>query len=498
MPDSALLVPPAVKWVPEYDVTYGDLVADLAATVSIDGRPMVMDPEQRMILDATYAEDAPGVPTCFEVGTVAPRQNIKTAVLQVAALADIEIFRVGLHVWTAHLFKTSTSAFEGLVKMIDSNPEISRNYRPPRTSNGKESIERRTGERIEFHARSERGGRGLTGHRVTLDEGLYLRRTMVGALIPILATIPGAQVRYGSSAGVIDSDVLRELRARGIAGGDPSLAYFEWAARRKPCADERCDHRDVEDPGCALNDRELWAEANVALGRRIPESFIAKARRAMAPEEFAREWLGWWDEAPEDVKLIDLAAWRRAAVEAKAPASVITSRPMLAIEVSLDRTKAAVGLAGYRADGRVQLELAAYGRGVAWVVERVKAMLAKTPTHGVMVDPGSPAGSLITALREAGIEPITVTSRELAQACGKLKSDVEDVDEADPDKPPAVAHVDEQLLNDAVDAVQPRDLAGGMAFDRESYGADTIPLLAVTLAKYGLELKGLDAPPNIW
>lgn len=61
---------PAFGSVPDYPETFGDLAADVA-----DQLGMPMDPEQRLILDAVFAESRPGVPACFEVAAVAPRRT---------------------------------------------------------------------------------------------------------------------------------------------------------------------------------------------------------------------------------------------------------------------------------------------------------------------------------------------------------------------------------------------------------------------------------------
>ncbi len=150
---------PAWSWVPPYPETHGDLAAGVAEQLG-----MPMDDEQKMILDAIYAEDEPGVPTCFQVGIVAPRQNLKTATLEIAAITDVFVLGEPLHVWTAHLFKTSQKTFEHMTRLIGGNEDFRRRcHWPPRTANGDESIELLTGERIEFHARSKGGGRGVAG-----------------------------------------------------------------------------------------------------------------------------------------------------------------------------------------------------------------------------------------------------------------------------------------------------------------------------------------------
>ncbi len=51
---------PLHRWVPPHEETYGDLAAGVGEQLG-----MSMDDEQKMILDAIYAEDEPGVPTCL-------------------------------------------------------------------------------------------------------------------------------------------------------------------------------------------------------------------------------------------------------------------------------------------------------------------------------------------------------------------------------------------------------------------------------------------------
>lgn len=93
---------PLHRWVPSSEESYGDLAAGLGEQVG-----MVMDDDQRDILDAIYAEDKPGIPTSFEVAVVAPRQNIKTSTFEIAALTDVFVLELPLHVWSAHLYPTT-------------------------------------------------------------------------------------------------------------------------------------------------------------------------------------------------------------------------------------------------------------------------------------------------------------------------------------------------------------------------------------------------------
>lgn len=424
-----------------------------------------------MILDDIYAEDKPGVPTCFEVGVVAPRQNIKTSTLQIAACTDLFVMGDALHVWTAHLFKTAQKAFQGMVELIENNDDFRRRCRKPRIANGDEAIELLTGQRIEFHARAKGGGRGLTGDKVTLDEALYLSPAMMGALLPIMATIPGAQVRYGSSAGVASSDVLRDVATRAAAGGDPALSYVEWAAPRTKCKDPDCAHRPVGVvKGCALDNRKLWKTANPAYARRISEDMLAKFRRAMPPLEFAREFLGWWDLPAAELQGIPLTEWSAC----RTTKGEITGDVVFSVDIALDRSKTSIGIAGPRKDdphGRVQIETPKISSGTEWVTPYLVEKCRRWDAP-VALDAGGPAASLIPALEEAGLTVIALPRSEVVQACGHMVDAV---------KAGLIAHLGDAALETAVTAAR---LRAGEAYVFTRRGGDISPLYAVTLAAW--------------
>lgn len=475
MPDT--LTRPAHRWVPKYRATNGDLAAQVGALVGL-----TPDSDQRAILDAMFAEQAPGVPACFETAVVAPRQNIKTSTLQIAALTDLFVLEVELHIWTAHLFRTSRSSFEGMVGLIESNPDFRRRCRPHRTANGAEAIELKSGERIEFHARSKGGGRGLTGKRVTLDEGMFLAPAEMGALLPTLATMADAQVRHASSAGLLTSDVLRSIRNRGRKGSDPSLAYFEWCAPFVGCAQQFCAHV-VETPGCALDRRDLWAMANPAFGRRISEEMLVNFRRAMPPHEFAREFLGWWDDPPEQGgAAIPAEDW----ADCLDPGSRYAGGGIaLGVHVTGDRTTAFVGAVGRRSDGLAHAEL----YDPMHPMRVVSFLKEKSQQHrcAVVLDPGSHAGSMLSDLEAAGVTVEPVTLQKLTQACGMVIDAVSNK---------SLRHIGQAPLDAAVRAAGVRTTA------RESWaweGQGITPLTAITLAMYGYAtVPNYNVAESVW
>jgi hypothetical protein len=454
-------VAPAHLWVPDFDATNGDLAAQVGADLGLPP-----DPDQRLILDAIYGYRAgePSKPACFEVGVLAPRQNIKTSTLEIGALTDLFVFGVPLHIWTAHLFKTARETFMHMVQLIESNREYRRLCKAPRTANGSEQIELLTGEQIQFHARSKGGGRGLTAPRVTLDEALFLQPLDMGALLPTLATKEDAQVRYASSACLVSSDVLRGLRDRGRARADRSLAYVEWCAEFRPCASPTCPHT-VGSDGCALDDRELWGQANCALGRRITVDTLAKLRQAMPPSEFAREFLGWHEDPAVGAVGLSADDWEACADRDAEPVAPI----VLAFDVAPGMTSASIVACGG------PLHVADHRRGASWVVERVVELAATHEPIAVGVDPSGPAGALIPDLENAGVELTLLDGRESVQACSAFLNGVLDR---------SLVHRDQHALNDAVLGAGQRQVGDAWKWSRRDSTVDISPLVAATVARF--------------
>lgn len=445
------LTQPAHLWVPDYASTNGDIAAEVGGQLGL-----TPDDDQRAILDAIFAEREDGNPSCFEVGIIAPRQNIKTSTLEIAALTDLYVFEEPLHIWTAHKFSTARATFEHMKMLIESNPDYARRTEFTEAS-GNESIRLRTGERIEFHARSKGAGRGKTGAKVTLDEALFIGAAEMGALLPTMATVPSAQVRYGSSAGMVSSDVLRGVRNRGRKGHDPALAYFEWCAPRVDCQQPFCSHAQDE-PGCALDDVELLRLANPALGRRITEERLQQFRGALPPMEFAREFLGWWEDPPDELGgAFDVTRWGTLA-----DPSAERGSPTFGVCVAPDRSWSAVAVAWKRPDGHTQVMLADYRPTTTWVAERVAELRAN---WGGQVILDTNARDLV----EDAEEP---SQAEQARAHASL---------ADAVTAGTVRHGNEPALNTAVSGARWRPSGDGQVLDRKGR-VDISPIIAAALA----------------
>lgn len=451
----------------------------IAAKVGAD-LDLVPDDEQQWLLDAIYAVNEKKLPAAYEVTVTAPRQNLKSATLEIAALTDLFVFGVELAVWTAHEFKTARKTFLDMRRRIMRHPDYAARA-DFETAHGKEAIILDTGERLEFHARSSGSGRGFTCRKITLDEWLFGQPGDLGALVPTMFTVEDAQIRYGSSAGKVSSAALRDLRTRG-RGGDPALAYVEYGATRRPCElGDRCPHLPVDEvPGCALDDRELWWQANCALwAGRATLASVEKMRRSLPPLEFMREFLSWWEDPSNlgsggDLDMDWWAALRDVDAQPRRPL-------VFGVDQGEDRT-VSIGCAWRRPDGMPQLMLSQKEPGEVDVglspAQAAQRLAELRRAHGARVLLGGPALGLEPELRAAGVPVEPVTGAEFATACGQLDDRLRDG---------GLRHGGQEQLTNSLGAVRWRKVgtAGERAFQLS--GAPGVgPAAAVVRALHGV------------
>lgn len=421
--------------------------------------------QQQFLLDALRVRED-GKWAAFEAGIELSRQNGKSKVFYVLALAGIYLFDERLVVYTAHKGETVGEAHREIDGIIQGCPELRAEWKKTSNTNGKEYIELLNGARIKFRTRTSGGGRGLSGDRVILDEAQDLDDEEQAALLPVLTARPNPQVVYGGSAGGQDSVAQGRLVQRCI-DRDDGLVYYRWAAD------------EDDDPA----DPKTWAKANPALGRRIDVDRIRRLQGALAVDKFAREHLGMGDyPRPEGEEwVIPRSKWELALDPASRPVGPV----VFAVEVTPNRDWGAIAVAGRRRDGARHGEVVQHERGTRWIGPRLVTLLEKNPHLGVVIDPGGPAGSLIGEIEDLGIKVTTMTSSDLAKACGGLYDAVIA-------EPPEFRHRGAPVLDAALAAASTRRLQDSWAWQRR--GSDSSPLVAVTLAVHGLLM--LATPPK--
>lgn len=417
---------------------------------------LFLDEWQKFALDAALSERADGKWAAFEVAAVIARQNGKGSILEARELAGLFLFGEQLILHSAHEFKTASEAFLRIKALIDNTDDLRRRVNKIRTSHGDEGIELVTGQRLRFVARSTGSGRGFTGDCIILDEAYALPQSAVGALLPVLSSRPNPQLWYTSSAGHANSEVLRAVRDRGVKGDDPSLAYLEWSA----------------DPRLASDDRTGWAQANPALGIRISEEHVEREYNAMPEVEFARERLGIWDEAHGADSALGVEQWQQCFDGTSRPIDPVA----FAVDVSPDGN-GSIAVAGMNSQGKVHVEVVEHRPGTGWLPARLAELHQRWRPSCVVLDAGSSAGALLPELDRLRLQVDKVAGREAGQAAVAFASLVNEGN---------LRHIDQPNLNAAVGAAKRRMVGDLWAFGRRGSFVDISPLVACSLAAWGL------------
>lgn len=456
---------PRLSWVPPYVSSAGAEAVELAAMAGLD-----LDPWQGYGLAESLGEQPDGRWAAFEVGWVVARQNGKGGVLEARELAGLFLLGERLIIHSAHLFDTSLEAFRRLLALIEDTPELDRRVQRVSRAHGEEGIELQGGQRIRFRTRTSGGGRGFTADCLILDEAMILRREMMGALLPTLSARPNPQVWYTGSA--VDEEVhehgqaFAKVRERGVAH-DPRLAFFEWSVDPDEYA---------ANPGRVATDPRSWAQANPGLGIRISHEYVANEQRSLAARTFATERLsiGHWPRTDDDAdRVIPDVLWRACGDPESAipPASPV----VFAIDVTPNRDKASIAVAGLRQDGLPHFEVVENEAGTSWVVARCVSLRAAHRNAKFVLVARSPAAALLEDFRAQWVTVDEMDAAEYGQAVGMFFDLVKQGAARYPAPQPE--------LDLALGAVERRPSGDTWVWSRKS-PADISPLVAATVALF--------------
>jgi hypothetical protein len=437
-------------------------VAKVAAGL---GQPFM--PHQRQVVDVALEVDAlSGLPAYREVRLSIPRQNAKTSTLLAVEVDRSLFWGPGQHiVYTAQDRNYARSKWEEQCQFIERTPFGL--MMKARRSNGSEQMAwASTGSTIGITAPTK-----TAGHSTTLDLGVIDEAwarpdaDVEQGFRPAMSTRPAAQLWVVSTMGTEESvylhDKVDDGRARVEAGERSDVAYFEWSAG---------DDDDPDDP-------ETWWGCMPALGYTVTENVIRVDHDAMDPAEFARAYLN--RRAGGGRPVFAVASWQGC----RDPGSSFAGVPCFALDVTPDTGPdrwASIGVAGRRSDGRQHVEIIEHRQGTDWVVGRLQELYRRWNPWPVMVDGLSPAYSLVGELERLSVKTDATTAREYAAACAQFYDAVAAA---------GVRHLDQPVLNAAVGAARKRTLGDTWVWARRA-GGDVSPLVAVTLARYGLVKAG--------
>jgi hypothetical protein len=319
-------------------------------------------------------------------------------------------------------------------------------------------------------ASGEKSAHGFTLDLGVIDEAFAQRDDrLVQAFRPAMLTRRDAQLWVVSTAGTDESAFLWERvqdgRARVEADERSGVAYFEWSAP---------DDLDHTDPA-------TWRLAMPALGTLVDEATIAADLSSMDEGEFSRAYLNRW--SPGGVPVFDLSAWVACRDDGSKPAATVA----FGVDVSPDRDMASIAAASGRQDGRLHVELVERRSGTDWIPARMAELVERWRPVGLGIDPGAPAGSLVTDLTQLRRVPplVLVSGRTYGQACGAFYDDV---------VTRRMAHRGQPALDDAVVAARRRTIGDAWVWARQSGGVDPAPLIAATLARWAYSTAPRQSP----
>ena len=438
---------PRVSSVPEFSVSEGEDCVKFAAAAGL-----FLDPWQQDVIVGSMGLRTSGRWAARHVGLLVPRQNGKGSILEARELYGLFASDERLIIHSAHKYDTSQKHFARLMTLIESSPDLERHIRRLFRSPGKEMIELRDGSVLQFKARTISGtARGFTGDLVILDEAMYLPEEAVDAMLPTSSAVPNPQTWITSSAGNESSGFLWRVVKRG-RGRHPTMAYFEWGTPT----------------GADVTDRQVWADANPALGIRVSEEALEDDFDLMTPDGFAREHLGVWDDPDDGDRPIKLEDWQATTADRKRRQNVV---PVFFLAVAPGMTAASVG-AAFDSNGIPHGELADRRPGTDWFVGRVVQLAKKHPKAVFAVEASGAVGALLPELKDAGIEPEEFTSGDMGRGCAHLQKVTGDR---------AVTHSDDPLFTDALAGAVKADVGDGLwKWSHRRSTVDISPLVAVT------------------
>jgi phage terminase large subunit-like protein len=327
---------------------------------------------------------------------------------------------------------------------------------------GQEAIRCKNGSKHGITSNTEKAGHGETLDEGVIDEAFAQEDARLEqAFKPAMITRPQPQLGVVSTAGTLKSAYLRTKvdagRARCEAGLTEAVAYFEWSAP---------DDADPADP-------RVWRGCMPALGHTVTEAAIRADFESMELAEFRRAYLNQWpDAAPEQWLVVPQPTWGGLASRGQIEGVVAA-----AIDVTPERAWTSIGVAGRRADGRLQVEIADHRSGTSWVVERAVEIDGRQDVCVWVVDPAGPAGSLIAPMRAAGLNVVEASARDAGHAAQSFYDACCDSGE--------LAHLNDSILNEALAGAAKRPLGDGWAWARKGVTVVISPLVAVTLAAWG-------------
>lgn len=330
---------------------------------------------------------------------------------------------------------------------------------------------------------TRKGGRSMSVDLAMLDELREHQNWQAwNAITPTTKARPRSLNVGASNAGDATSVVLRSMRnaatekIQAKKTDDTQIGFFEWSIP---------DDVDFTDP-------EFWPMANPAMGylpghtQRDMQGVLEEMQDNIAG--FQTEYCCMWVDTLEP-GILPAEDWK--ATTDPASKRDPNSPVWASLDVNFERTKAYIGVAAERPDGRWHNEVISAARGTDWVLPwftdpkrlvedeqgpiTVDGKRYRSKFAGVVIQArGAPASGLIEKLREAGVPVVELGGPDLTKSYG---------DYFDLLTQRRVRHRPSPALDEAAAIAQKKNLGDSWVMDRKQN--DCSAVITVVQATWG-------------
>ena len=137
------------------------------------------------------------------------------------------------------------------------------------------------------------------------------------------------------------------------------------------------------------------------LGTTITTDAVRAELASLGEAEFRRSRLCQATTQHHD-PVVSLEVWESLYDEKSARGESLT----LAFDSTPDGSSSAIAVASKRADGKFHVEVIGHARGTGWLAQEVTRLAEAHHPDAVLVDPRTPAGSVIPYLRDQGVRSV--------------------------------------------------------------------------------------------
>lgn len=416
------------------------------------------------------------------------RQNGKTYWFKLLGLFFNYVLQTKLVIGTAQNLDKANDTFEEAVELIETTPMLDAEFVKALRGAGKREYILKGGERWKVVATNRRG-RGWSSDLILMDE-IREQTDWEGwsAISKTMLARPSAILVAVSNAGDVTSVVLRHLRMQAHARlGDPdkiaasreslggedaddALGLFEWSA----------------DPGCDINDREQWAQANPSLGYGfLTERALQSAVNTDPEPIFRTECLCQWVEhlLPQP---FPEGAWD-GGVDASSSIAP-ESQLYFGIDLSNDRRWTTIGVCGLREDGQWHIEVVARRIGTEWALDWFRSRAVRSHMKLAFQGRGAPVSGLAEQICTIdGVERMAIEGSDLPGGWGRFWDGIAASAPVMPGEAARggarIYHLPQPVLDAPAKTMQVRQLGGGAEVpDRVKSPDDIAPLMACIMA----------------